>query len=270
MVASTRLRTAVGATNAWAGPGAAGGVDAAGEGLGEPAGESVRVGGPASALEPGQELFTAVDLTPAGRVHPRAALVWTVVVCVGAALLASGWFWWRGQAQVVPIPVVAVGAPAAAAGTASGVLDPNPSTRLSVHVAGQVRRPGVVQVREGARVIDAITAAGGATSTADLAAINLARKLSDGEQVVVPKPGQVPALAQSSGQGAPAPPTGRLDLNTATQQQLESLPGVGPVMAGRIVAWRSEHGKFTTVEELREVGGIGPRKFADIAPKVQV
>lgn len=152
-------------------------------------------------------------------------------------------------------------------------------TDVVVHVVGQVRSPGVLSLPGGSRVSDAVEAAGGATSTADLGSINLARALVDGEQVRVPKPGeevvQAPAPptggAGAGGAGTgPGPAGGVVSLNTADLLALDTLPGVGPVLAQRILDWRAEHGRFTTVDELSEVSGIGEKLLAGIRPLVSV
>jgi competence protein ComEA len=142
------------------------------------------------------------------------------------------------------------------------------SSQVAVHVAGRVRHPGLVRLPAGSRVQDAITAAGGVTSGADLDAINLARKVSDGEQVRVPGPGD-PAPPPPDAAAGPATPSAPLDLNTASVEQLDALPGVGEVTAGRIVAYRSAH-LFTTVDELLEVPGIGQRRFEQLKDLVTV
>jgi competence protein ComEA len=141
---------------------------------------------------------------------------------------------------------------------------------VAVHVAGRVRRPGLVRLPAGSRVQDAIRAAGGSTSGADLDAVNLARRLTDGEQVLVPGPGD-PPLPPPPGAGpdAGATPSAPLDLNTATLEQLDTLPGVGEVTAGRIIAYRSAH-PFTAVDELLEVPGIGQRRFDQLKDLVTV
>jgi competence protein ComEA len=146
-----------------------------------------------------------------------------------------------------------------------------------VHVVGAVAAPGVLELPPGARVVDAITAAGGATSEADLAQVNLAAPVLDGSQIRVPVVGEPPSgpvvvgpPAASSGTGAGGPTGGPVDLNTATPTELESLPGVGPATAAAIVAWRDEHGPFTSVEQLLEVRGIGPAKFDAIREQVVV
>jgi competence protein ComEA len=135
-------------------------------------------------------------------------------------------------------------------------------------VAGRVRHPGLVRLPGGSRVQDAIRAAGGAASGADLDAVNLARKLTDGEQVRVPGPGD-PAPPPPDAAAGVAGPSAPLDLNTASAEQLDALPGVGEVTAGRILAYRSAH-PFTTVDELLEVPGIGQRRFEQLKDLVTV
>ncbi len=140
-----------------------------------------------------------------------------------------------------------------------------------VHVVGQVREPGLQRLPPGSRVADALAAAGGATRGADLARVNLARVLVDGEQVVVPAPGDpdppgAPAAGTGGGSGAGAP----VSLNTADLAGLDTLPGVGPVLAQRIVDWRSQHGRFTSVDELGEVSGIGEKLLERLRPLVTV
>jgi competence protein ComEA len=153
---------------------------------------------------------------------------------------------------------------------------------LLVHVVGQVRRPGVVRLPAGSRVLDAVDAAGGAAPSADLNHVNLARVLVDGEQIVVPKPGEAVVAtpgAQGAGPGAgpgsAGPGSGGaagalVNLNTADAAALDSLPGVGPVLSQRILDWRTAHGRFSTVDELGEVSGIGDKLLAQIGPKVTV
>jgi competence protein ComEA len=144
---------------------------------------------------------------------------------------------------------------------------------LIVDVEGLVRRPGLVRVAAGSRVADAVAAAGGASSGAAPARINLARPLTDGEQVLVPGPHDpLPDVGGGSGSTVPGASPARqvVDLNTATSAQLDGLPGVGPVLAGRIVQWRAEHGRFTNVDQLGEVSGIGDALLSKLRPLVRV
>ncbi len=147
-----------------------------------------------------------------------------------------------------------------------------------MHVLGAVRRPGLVRLPGGARVQDALRAAGGQRDGARLGDLNLAQPLVDGQQVVI---GRGDGRSEvrggtgppSTGSGPPAVagvPDGSVDLNVATAAQLETLPGVGPVTAAKIIAWRDEHGRFSRIEELQEVSGIGPKTYAEIAPHCRV
>lgn len=144
------------------------------------------------------------------------------------------------------------------------------SAVLVVHVAGLVARPGVYELPAGSRVVDAIEAAGGAIEGTDLSQLNLARTIVDGEQVAVGVP-PAPGGAAGPVPGTQVTPGGaRLDLNLATETELDLLPGVGPVLAARIVAWRQTNGRFSSVDELLEVSGIGEATLGDIAPLVRV
>lgn len=148
-----------------------------------------------------------------------------------------------------------------------------------VHVVGQVNHAGVVRLPAGSRVEQALAAAGGATSHADLVRVNLARPVVDGEQIVVPRPGQV--LAGAPGPQVPAggvPGQGTtaaggsvvVDLNAATLTELDGLPGIGPVLAQRILDWRGTNRRFSSVDELGEVSGIGEKLLAQLRPRVRV
>ena len=137
------------------------------------------------------------------------------------------------------------------------------------HVAGAVARPGVLRMPEGARVIDAVEGAGGAVPTADLDRLNLAARLTDGQRILVLEVGAAP-VAGIPGTGSAPDPGALLDLNAATQAQLEELPGIGPALAGAILAERDRRGGFRSVNELREVRGIGEARFADLRARVTV
>jgi competence protein ComEA len=133
-------------------------------------------------------------------------------------------------------------------------VSPGSTSAIFVHILGAVTRPGLYQLREGDRVVDAVAAAGGFTDGADDAQVNLARFLSDGEQITVPLIGATPA-------GPAGTSNGKVNINTADATALETLPRVGPAMAARIIAWRDANGRFTTVDDLRSVSGIGDRTF---------
>lgn len=198
-----------------------------------------------------------------------------VLVLAGllAALLAGAYLWWsRPEATPAPQPIVRPAArPAAATATSPATPSPSPAP-LMVDVVGKVRHPGVVSLTSGARVIDAIKAAGGLRAGTRTGTLNLARHVVDGEQLLVgikAPPATAPPADPSAAPGAPVPGT-PIDLNTATAAQLDQLPGVGPVLAQRIVDYRTQHSGFHSVDELRQVSGIGDAKFADLKDLVRV
>ncbi|MFF3770707.1 helix-hairpin-helix domain-containing protein [Streptomyces sp. NPDC002232] len=222
--------------------------------------------------------------------EPRTLGALTVVLLV-AAVLAGAYFLTgrpepvrapelvRAAAPVAPEPAVPV--PESAGGSRSGSgsvvaggqgAGASSGARVVVDIGGKVRRPGVLTLPAGSRVADALRAAGGAEPGADLTGVNRARVLFDGEQVLVGMlgaPGVAPGgsgAGGGAGGGAPGVP---LSLSTATAEQLDGLPGVGPVLAQHIVDHRTEHGGFRSVGELREVDGIGERRFADLEPLVR-
>jgi competence protein ComEA len=188
------------------------------------------------------------SLTPSQRRGLAIALVLVGVLVLGVPRLVH-----RGPSRAAT-PPLRVAAPSAA-GPAH-----RSTSQLVVDVAGAVRRPGLHRLSAGARVDDAIAAAGGATARADIAAVNLAAPLADGEQIVVPLRGAA-AAASSSAAGAGGAP---VDLNSATAEQLDTLPGIGPSTAAKIIAYRQEHGAFHSLDELDAVSGIGPSKLAEL------
>lgn len=186
---------------------------------------------------------------------------WILAACVAIAAVTSGILLGRG----VTVPGSA--APPVSEPFVAGPAENQPDDAILVHVAGWVVRPGLVEIAEGGRVGDALAAAGGVRAGAVLEHLNLAQVLADGQQVVVPGPGGVEAPATASGVGAD---DGLVHLNSATVEQLESLPGVGPVLAGRIVEFRDRAGPFEQVEDLLEVSGIGEAKLASLRDHVVV
>jgi competence protein ComEA len=135
-------------------------------------------------------------------------------------------------------------------------------TRLVVDVVGGVQRPGLYRLEQGARVADALARAGGLTQKADRSLVNLAAPLADGEQVIVPA--RVAGGAAAAGAGAPLGPAGPVHLNVATLEQLDALPGVGPVTAQKILDYRQKHGAFGSVDELDAISGIGPARLEQL------
>lgn len=187
-----------------------------------------------------------------GRPGLRALAAVAAVVVAGAAALA----WWS-RPRVEPVPPSPVV-------TVAPVATPSTPAEIVVAVTGLVHRPGLVRLAPGARVADAVDAAGGALPEADLSQLNLARRLADGELVAVGVP---PPPGEGSG---PAGESAKVNLNTATQADLETLPGIGPALAQRILAWREANGGFSSVEQLREVSGIGEVRFAELRELVTV
>lgn len=206
----------------------------------------------------------------------------TVLVAVGATALAT----WAvvhltsggapSPVEVLPgTPVTAATSTAVVAGSgspsasATGIEAPEPE--LVVQVIGQVRRPGLVRLPPGSRVADAVRLAGGLVRGGSSGGLNLARPVVDGEQIVV---GPDAPVVSAGGSGVPGGASASgdvvVDLNVATAQDLDALPGVGPVTAAKILDWRAAHGRFTTVDQLREVAGIGAKTFERLKPHVRV
>jgi competence protein ComEA len=183
------------------------------------------------------------------RRHLLAAAVALVLLLLAAHLLLPA-----GTTTPAAPPPPSPGPGAGATGA--------PHARVVVDVVGAVRRPGLYRLEQGSRIADAVARAGGATPRAVLAQVNLAAPLADGEQVVVPKRGAPTAgVPGATGSPAGAGTTGPIQLSTATLEQLDSLPGVGPATAQKILDYRAKHGAFSSVEELDAVPGIGPKRL---------
>jgi competence protein ComEA len=217
-----------------------------------------------------------------GRVQVGASHLTVVALLVAVALAATSWFVLRadGSATVVrtsphPSPggdrpsalvqVATTGTPAAA-----GTPSASPSTVIVVDVAGKVRRPGIVTLPLGSRVVDAIESAGGVRPGVDLRSLNLARLLADGEQILVGVPAAQGVAAPAASVPGASPSTAMVNVNTADQTELETLPGIGPVTAAAILKWRTDNGPFTSVDQLLDVSGIGDVTLAEIAPLVTI
>ncbi|WP_328522373.1 ComEA family DNA-binding protein [Kribbella sp. NBC_00359] len=237
---------------------------------------------------------------------PRHVMVLAAVLAIGLSWAA--WSVFRARPETLPdtrpstattgSPVTQPGAstsapsPGAAQPTpGSGQPTAQPSTRAAqpsqgspgipgqsagvvvVDVAGKVRRPGLVHAPTGSRVADVLTLAGGPLPGVDLTTLNLARQVTDGEQIIVGQPAPPPpttAPGATTSSAPTAPPNSPVNLNTATLDQLDALPGVGPVLAQRILDYRTQNGPFTTIDQLQEVPGVGPKKFESLKPHVRI
>ncbi len=219
---------------------------------------------------------TLADLVPEtlrGRVSIGQGAVTVVALVLCAALALTCWWLVRSDPEEVAAPQVA--APLVDVPSSEPLVESpavavpgEASTEVTVDVAGKVRRPGIAVLPAGSRVIDALKAAGGARRGIDLTSLNLARPLVDGEQVLVGV-AVVPGTAAATEPGV-TDPSALVNINTADQATLETLPGIGPVTAESIIGWRSEHGGFTAVDELLEVDGIGDATLEQLAPHVTI
>ncbi|MGW3339821.1 helix-hairpin-helix domain-containing protein [Streptomyces sp. NPDC001009] len=210
-------------------------------------------------------------------VERRSVLALAVLLVLAAALAAQ--HFWSGRTQNVSAPQVVREAPVrvkareAGDGAGSVVTSGSPGAQIVVDVGGKVRDPGIRRLPSGSRVADALKAAGGVRPGVRAEGLNRARLLVDGEQIVVGASG-VPVLGVPApvGPGAAGPagggPAAPVSLGTATVEQLDTLPGVGPVLAQRIIDYRTRHGGFRSVDELRQVDGIGDRRFSDLRARV--
>jgi competence protein ComEA len=208
------------------------------------------------------------------RLAPGRRAAWSLWVAgLLAALLVAGGTWLdRPQVQPAPVEPVPAGPPAEvepAATPSVGVAAESAAT-VVVSVVGLVARPGLVTLPQGARVADAVAAAGGLLPDADPASVNLAAVVSDGQQVAVGVPGAEVAGGAAPGGAGAAGGAGPVDLNAATAADLDALPGIGPVLAQRIVEHRERNGPFRSVEQLDDVPGIGPATYAELAELVAV
>jgi competence protein ComEA len=205
----------------------------------------------------------------------RGELAGLIVVLV--ATLAGVGFWYSRSLpkpiEIAETPAPAVPAPGSfPSGTgpsASPGASASPAAQLIVDVAGWVRKPGVYQFEPGARVVDAVERAGGARDPADHSLLNLAAPLVDGQQILVPKEGASAPAAGTTGATAPGG-LPIVNINTADETTLETLNGVGPALATAIIQYRTEHGPFTSVDQLDEVSGIGPATLEKLRPQVSV
>lgn len=226
----------------------------------EPAPEPEPPLSPPRAAIPGVPVF---DGAPLGRfrawLYVRCGLEFKTVAALAVVLAVAAGLafhhYWTGRSHPVRVP------PPVAAPPMVHPAAPAAAPRLTIDIAGKVANPGLRHLPKGSRVADALAAAGGPLPGADTTTLNLARPLTDGEQILVGLPPPAPDAATSA-QSTP------LSLNTATAPQLDALPGVGPVLAQHILAFRTQHGGFTSLQQLRQVPGIGDRKFTTLKPLV--
>lgn len=226
--------------------------------------------------------YGTYDDNDGAKPKPRLAFTRRHLLVVGAlcavGIVVMVWFLGRSSPQVTQVALAGTPTPALSATPAP---TPAPPTSIRVHVWGSVKHPGVVTVKDGDRVADAIAAAGGLLPDADPAQLNLAQPLVDGSQIAIGRRGRPLGEVRPPGSAAVQPasdgasqaasgPASLVNLNTADEAALDALPGVGPVTAQKILAWRKEHQRFTSVDELQEVSGIGPKVFERLKPLVRV
>lgn len=223
---------------------------------------------PLELLSPGTRRAPGAVRMRVGIGAAAVLVIVALVVTVAVSLLAPH----GGEQNVAAVTAnTQHGVPSTAAPT--GVTTP---TVLYVHVLGAVNRAGLYQLRAGTRVVDAVGAAGGFSTEANQGGVNLARQLVDGEQLVVPKVGEAPAAGElgpaagGGGSAVGATASGKVNLNTATEAELETLPRVGPAMAARILQWRKDNGRFSTVDDLMNITGVGDKTFDALKDLVTV
>ena len=254
-----------------------------------PAGRHARVSRPGGTRRLRSWVGEQVPDTMRGRVGLDPGPVLLVVALVALAVAVTAYVVLRtgGDSEAVPNrPTLAKTAPdptlvpsPAATGSSPGSAGAD-GKEVTVDVAGKVRRPGITTLPAGSRVADALKKAGGPRGRVDLSALNLARVLVDGEQILVGRAvaaggvaggaagGTTGGMAAGASTAAPDPAGALVNINTATSEQLDTLPGVGPVTAQKILDWRGAHGAFSSVDELLEIDGIGDKTLAELAPHV--
>ena len=210
-------------------------------------------------------------LAPGG----RRVLAVAAVIVIGLALWRSGVLSGSSRPVATAGPETEVSLPASGTTAAAAESQTTAPAFLTVQVAGLVRHPGVFRVPSGDRAIDAVTAAGGLMPGADQTGVNLAARCTDGEQIIVPAKGAASAPAGATGSnagssGGAAPGSSKVDLNTATVDQLDALPGIGPATAKKIVDDRTQNGPFRSVDDLQRISGIGPKKVDSLKDLVTV
>lgn len=204
----------------------------------------------------------------AGRASPAETVM---LVLVALAIVGGSALVFLRRSEPPPPPMER----SRAAGEAEGAPGPQaspPAEKVLVHVSGLVAAPGVYELAQDSRVKDAIAAAGGPRDGGDIEALNLAAPLSDGQKITVTRPGE-PAASQPAvidGAAAAAGPSGKINLNTASAAELDALPSIGPVIAERILSFRQQKGRFTSVAQLQDVEGIGPKKYEGVKDLVTV
>ena len=210
---------------------------------------------PLSSINPRIRKF--FEATKIDRVHVKPLSLLLLL-----AVVFSLWLFWHSRAREIQVatPKPTISNQVASDLVVSG-MSQSPGI-VVVDVGGRVTHPGVYTLPAGSRAIDAVKAAGGALPGTDLTTINQAQRLEDGEQIVV-------GVEQGSSTSGSVTHPGKVNLNTASNQELDALPGIGPVLASRIVAWRKAHGQFKSIEDLRQVSGVGDAKFADLRPLVR-
>lgn len=201
--------------------------------------------------------------------HVSWKVIGMALVIVAVVAFCGGNLYQEWRAEGEGLTLVKEEAVAGEEAAASASEETAASGEVVVHVAGAVSAPGVYTLPADSRVDDAVRAAG-ATADADLSQLNLAQKLADGQKITVPAAGETPAPADNAAPSDSSQSGALVNINTATQEELETLPSIGEVRAQAIIAYREEHGGFRTTDELMEVSGIGEKIFADISPHITV